>query len=157
MGLEPSAPLADSLVRAFGAASSRVELCPGVDDALHALHDRGVRLGIICDVGFTPSSVLRALLDRSGLLTVFTGWSFSDEVGCYKPSQAIFRHALGYLDVAPERAAHIGDLRRTDIAGARAMGMTSVRYTAVHDDPDDGPEADHLLSSYAALLPLLGF
>ena len=68
----------------------------------------------------------------TALLGYFDHWSFSDEVGWYKPAPEIFRHALdGLGGVAPERAAHVGDLRRTDVAGARAMGMTAVRYRGV--------------------------
>ena len=50
----------------------------------------------------------------------------------------------------------MGDLRRTDVAGARALGMTSVRIRARHDDVTDLPEADHVVQSHAELLALLG-
>lgn len=136
-------------------------LNPGVIDTLVALHDAGVRIGIICDVGLTPSPVLRRYLDLQGALEHFDHWSFSDEVGVYKPDAKIFRHALdGLGGVAPGRAAHIGDLRRTDVFGARSMGMTAVRYAGVHDDPamPDAPiiEADHVITDHAELLGVLG-
>ena len=130
--------------------------CPGVIDVIGRLADAGVRLGIICDVGFTPSTALRALLDGFGVLDAFTGWSFSDEVGWYKPSPVIFDHARAYLGADAAKIAHIGDLRRTDIAGARAQGWTSVRYRGVHDDPTDGPEGDHIVDDYSTLLATLG-
>ena len=60
---------------------------------------RGVRLGIICDVGLTPSTVLRGWLDDHGVLELFDHWSFSDEVGWYKPAPQIFEHALAGLGV----------------------------------------------------------
>jgi putative hydrolase of the HAD superfamily len=126
-------------------------LCEGVDEVLDDLHARGVRLGIVCDVGFTPSPVLRRILERFDLLRYFRGWSFSDEVGRYKPAPEIFWHALGYLGVPANEAAHVGDLRRTDVAGARAMGMTAIRYRGAHDDAGDGPEANHVLDHHAAL------
>ena len=69
----------------------------GIDVALEELRRRGVRLGIICDVGFTPSTGLRRMLEGFGLLEHFSGWSFSDDVGWYKPAPEIFEHALGYL------------------------------------------------------------
>lgn len=126
---------------------------------LEALRDRGLRLGIICDVGLQPASVLRIHLERHGLLAMFDHWSFSDEVGVYKPDAAIFEHALAGLGgVAPARAAHVGDLRRTDIAGARGMGMTAVRYRGRKDDPDfpGAPEGDHVIDDHTALLATLG-
>ncbi|HEX2849904.1 MAG TPA: HAD hydrolase-like protein, partial [Acidimicrobiales bacterium] len=63
----------------------------------------------------------------------------------------------GLGGVVPERAAHIGDLRRTDVAGALGMGMLSLRYTGVFDDADfDGPDAHHVLASHADLPAILG-
>lgn len=139
----------------------RPPLNPGVLDVLGALHGAGVRIGIVCDVGLTPSPVLRKYLELDGALGFFDHWSFSDEVGVYKPDAKIFRHALeGLGGVAPEHAAHIGDLRRTDIFGAQSMGMTAVRYTGVHDDPamPDAPviEADHVIAAHAELPEVLG-
>lgn len=153
---ELSAELIDHFVNA--GQNVDFKLCDGIEDALRALKDAGLKVGIICDVGFTPSTHLREHLERRGLLKYFDGWSFSDEVGAYKPDQVIFDHALGTLgDPDPSRVAHIGDLRRTDIAGALAMGMTAIRYTGVFDDPpENGPDATHTLGSYAELPELLG-
>jgi putative hydrolase of the HAD superfamily len=148
------------LVDAFVGAHrhTRFELTIGIADALAALHDAGVRIGIVCDVGITPSPALRGVLERAGVLHLFDHWSFSDEVGVYKPDPTIFRHALeGLGGIDPARAAHVGDLRRTDVAGARAVGMTTVRYAGVYDDPaEDEPEADHVIADHADLLPALG-
>lgn len=130
-------------------------LCDGVDVALEDLRRRGVRLGIVCDVGFTPSTGLRRMLAGFGLLDYFDGWSFSDDVGWYKPAREIFEHALGYLGATPETTVHVGDLRRTDVAGARGMGMTSVRYRGANDDDSPGPEGDHVLDDHGALMNAL--
>ena len=57
----------------------------------------------------------------------------------------------------PTRAAHVGDRRRTDVAGARALGMVSVRYAGWSDDPpENGPEADHVLTDHRDLCAALG-
>ena len=148
----------DDVVEAFVSAgdSAATTLTPGIAETLRTLVDAGVQVGIICDVGLTPSVTLRRALDHHGLLAHFVHWSFSDDVGVYKPDAAIFRHALeGLGGVAPERTAHVGDLRRTDVAGARAMGMTAVRYTGVADDPTEGPEGHHVLTDHADLPGLL--
>ena len=93
-------------------------------------------------MGITPSRTLRPFLDGHGLLGYFDHWSFSDEVGVFKPDPVIFEHAMSGLGVDdPADLAHVGDLRRTDIAGANAMGITSVRYAGVFDDP--GVDLDH--------------
>lgn len=149
-----------SLIESFQSSgeSAELHLTEGIADCLHTLKDAGIVLGIVCDVGFTPSAILRSHLQRHGVLELFDHWSFSDEVGCYKPSSVIFSHALeGLGDPDPERTAHVGDIRRTDIAGARSMGMVSVRYTGVSDDetqPD--PEGHHVIAHHSELPAILG-
>ena len=134
-----------------------LELAPGIDTTLEELGARGVRLGIVCDVGFSGGEMLRELLDREGLLRHFDGWSFSDETGHYKPAPQAFEAALAALDARPGDALHIGDLRRTDVAGAAALGMKTVRYRGMHDDADEvgGVEADFVIDSHHQLLDVL--
>lgn len=152
LGAEEAA--AELVVEAFLEAGRGVglELAPDIRPALEALGERGMRLGIVCDVGFTRGALLRELLEREGLLAHFGGWAFSDEVGHYKPSSQIFEAALGVLGTGPEAAMHVGDLRRTDIAGAAALGMRTARYRGMHDDAVAGVEADVILDSHAELL-----
>jgi putative hydrolase of the HAD superfamily len=136
--------------------SAELEPAPEVEACLISLRERGVRLGIVCDVGFTGGELLRELLAERGLLEHFEGWGFSDEVGHYKPSPQIFAAALEALGAGPEQAMHVGDLRRTDIAGATALGMRTVRYRGLHDDPTvDAPEAEFVIESHRELPGLL--
>jgi FMN phosphatase YigB (HAD superfamily) len=139
------------------ARSAPVELSANIRPSLEALGARGIRLGIVCDVGFSGGEVLRELLDREGLLTYFSGWAFSDEVGHYKPAPQIFEAALAALGAEPAVSMHVGDLRRTDIAGASALGMGTVRYRALHDDPgvDGAIEADFVVDSHRELLDVV--
>jgi len=134
-----------------------LELSPQIAATLAALEERGVRIGIVCDVGFTGGELLRGFLEREEVLGHFSGWAFSDEVGHYKPAAPIFEAALASLDATPGEAMHVGDLRRTDIAGAAALGMRTARYRALHDDPgaDGEPEAEFVLDSHAELPGLL--
>jgi putative hydrolase of the HAD superfamily len=159
LGFEVPLYVRQGLVEAFTEAGrdATLHLTEGVGECLTELKGAGLRLGIICDVGMTPSTQLRDHLERHGLLGLFDHWSFSDEVGHYKPSPVIFEHALAGLGgVAPERAAHVGDIRRTDVAGARAMGMIAVRYTGISDDETQPePEGHHVVASYAELPALL--
>jgi HAD superfamily hydrolase (TIGR01549 family) len=159
LGFEVPTPVAKALVREFAEVGHRAELhlTDGMEDCLRALHAGGVKLGIICDVGMTASPILRAHLEKHGVLELFSHWSFSDEVGHYKPSPVIFEHALeGLGGVAAGRALHIGDIRRTDVAGAQAMGMTAVRYTGISDDQtQETPEGDHVIAHHAELVPIV--
>jgi FMN phosphatase YigB (HAD superfamily) len=135
-----------------------LQLAPGIEGCLRALKETGIRLGIVCDVGMTPSPILRERLDRFGILGSFDHWSFSDETGCFKPFAPAFEHALhGLGDVEPARAAHVGDGRRTDVAGAQALGMIAIRYRHFHDAPEDsGPEGDHVVDDHAQVPAVLG-
>jgi FMN phosphatase YigB (HAD superfamily) len=160
-GLKPGLrrPLYDAFAGASDAEEAELVLIEGVAEALGALRDLSIPLAIVCDVGFTASPVLRRHLERHGLLACFDHWAFSDEVGVYKPDRRLFEHALAGLgSPEPSRCAHVGDRRRTDMAGAAALGMRAVRLTTVFDDddPDQGPSGDVVLSSYRELLPALG-
>jgi FMN phosphatase YigB (HAD superfamily) len=54
--------------------------------------------------------------------------------------------------VPPRHIAHVGDRRRTDVAGAQALGMTAVRYTGVFDDASmEGIEAELVVDRLATL------
>lgn len=163
LGVDADRPLLDAMLAVITdpPMDTRPPLNAGVIEVLTALRDADVRIGIVCDVGLTPSPVLRRYLEIQGALEFFDHWSFSDEVGVYKPDAKIFRHALeGLGGIAPERAAHVGDLRRTDVFGAQSMGMTSVRYTGVQNDPvmPDAPviEADHVIDDHTDLPGVLG-
>lgn len=159
LGIEAGPTLQDSLVGAFSLAGSHtpLELAPGVVNALRTLRAAGLRLGIVCDVGLTPSPVLRAHLFKRGLLDQFDHWSFSDEVGFYKPAIEPFRDACAGLGVEPYEAAHVGDQRGTDVVGALAAGLFAVRYTGLFDDVDDKlPSGDRVVSHHDDLAAALG-
>jgi putative hydrolase of the HAD superfamily len=160
LGFDVPADVRTQLIDSFGRAGEEAELhlTDGIEDTLLALKDAGIRLGIICDVGMTGSAILREHLIRHQILPLFDHWSFSDEVGAYKPSPVIFEHALeGLGGPVPERVAHVGDIRRTDVAGAKAMGMIAVRYIGVSDDQSQPePEGDHVITKHAELLDVLG-
>lgn len=134
-------------------------LAPQIEPVLRSLRANGMRLGIVCDVGLSPSIVLRRHLDRHGILGLFDHFSFSDEVGSYKPAPEIFEHALEGLGSVPSSAVHVGDLARTDVGGARGLGMTAVRYTGIEDDPDainSDAVAHHVIANHLELLTILG-
>jgi putative hydrolase of the HAD superfamily len=137
--------------------TAELEVAPGLEACLRALRAAGVRLGIVCDVGLTASPTLRGRLGRLGVLDAFDAWSFSDETGVFKPAPEAFHAALDPLGVDPRDAAHIGDNERTDIAGANALGMVSVRYqgllrvTGLLDGLGFDGLADHVVDDLSEL------
>lgn len=136
----------------------RLPAVDGAREALDRFRAAGVRLGIVSNLGYGPGRAIRRYLDDGGLLEFFEpeAIAFSDEVGFLKPDERIFAAALDALGVPPERAAHVGDLRSTDVAGARALGMFAVRFAGVYDDDTDGPEADAVVRAYVELPEALG-
>lgn len=157
LGVEGAAKEAVGEAFLGAARETEIGLAPDIDHALDALRGRGIRIGIVCDVGFSGGETLRGVLEKKGLLEYFSGWAFSDEVGHYKPSPRIFEAALEALGARPEEAMHVGDLRRTDIAGAAALGMRTARYRGLYDDRDAdlGPEAEIIIDSHRELPGLL--
>ncbi|MCA9505090.1 MAG: AAA family ATPase [Spirochaetaceae bacterium] len=158
IGLAGVEPARTRLIRRFEEASHTGEVVAlaGARALLAALSAEGTPCVLVCDTGLTPGRVVRRLLDHNGLLEHLRVQAFSDEVGAPKPDPRPFLAALAPLGVEPRDVVHVGDLRRTDVAGARALGMTSVRLRARHDDEGDGPEAHYVVGSHAELAALLG-
>jgi FMN phosphatase YigB (HAD superfamily) len=127
----------------------------GAQELLRGLRAAGIRRGLICDTGLTPGSVVRKLLDRAGLLDELEVLVFSDEAGVPKPHPRVFQRALEGLNASAGEALHVGDLRRTDVAGARGVGMATARIRGHHDDMSEHPEADRVVDSHAELQALL--
>lgn len=150
---------AESLCRAFeeAAEAGSPTALDGAPDTLRTLRETGVRTALVCDTGFTPGRVVRGFLERNDLAEHLEFCAFSNEVGVPKPHERMFRTALEALETEPRDAVHVGDLRRTDIAGANALGMGSVRIADVNDDPpaEGMPEADVVVGSHAELLGAL--
>jgi putative hydrolase of the HAD superfamily len=107
------------------------------------------RLGIISDTGLSSGRTLRRLLERDGIDAYFTCLSFSDETGVSKPHPDAFRRTLKCLGAQPAETIHIGDLTRTDIAGAKAVGMRAVRFSGSNDDPDRSIAPDAAVGTFA--------
>lgn len=158
LGAQDHGAAFELLVATFENAShsSRVVPVEGAVETVAALARAGVPQALICDTGLTPGRVVREHLARLGMLGGLRAQLFSDEVGVPKPAPRIFRAALGALGVGAAGAVHVGDLRRTDVAGARGVGMTSVRLRAAFDDACALPEADEVAASHAELRALLG-
>ena len=80
-------------------------------------------LALISDTAWTPGRRLREILDEYEILDCFRTLIFSGEVGRTKPHPELFQRALAELQLQPHECLHVGDLQRTDVAGAKAVGM----------------------------------
>ena len=113
-------------------------------------------LAIISDTGLTPGRVLRQMLEKDNMARYFTHFTFSDETGYSKPHRQAFHLTLSALNVRPQQAVHIGDLLRTDIAGAKQAGMRAVQYVGVNRDQTEiAFRPDAVIESHTELAGLL--
>ena len=95
---------------------------------------------------------LRAL----GIEHRLAGIVISGEVGVAKPDPAAFAIALDALGIGPEGVWHVGDNPETDVAGARAAGLTSVWLNRTGRLPSERePAADIEIRSLSELTPWL--
>ena len=152
----------DESIRALTNTFEEASLEIGVDavegsvETLLELRANSIRIGLVCDTGLTPGRVVRQMLEENGLADHIEVMCFSDEVGVPKPGAEIFEKALAGLGVNPPEAIHVGDLRRTDIQGARNIGMHAARFRGVHDDRSDIADAPIVLDRHEQLLEAIG-
>jgi putative hydrolase of the HAD superfamily len=131
-----------------------VRLVDGAAETLEAIKSSGRATALVCDTGFTPGRVVRRLLEAHRVAGFLDYMAFSNEVGVPKPNRKMFDTALNAIGGGT--AVHIGDLRRTDIAGARGAGMGAVRFRGVWDDTaPEYPEGDVVLDDMRDLPALL--
>jgi HAD superfamily hydrolase (TIGR01549 family) len=131
------------------------EPMPGAVYTLPQLAER-YHLAVICDTGYSPGSVLRRLLQRDGLLCYFEYLFFSNEHGMSKPDVCVFGHTLAELGVPAPEAAHVGDIQRTDIAGAQAAGMSAVHFVGANNSDVERSTGDLLVRHFEDLPSALG-
>ncbi len=131
-----------------------LEPLPGVLETVPALASAGYRLGLISDTSLPPGRILKRLLAGDGLLAHFEALTFSDETGYTKPDPRMFEQTLAPLGAGPAEAAHVGDTPRTDIAGAKDLGMVAIRCAGAVDHPEP-PEADFVIRDHRELSAIL--
>ncbi|KUG03255.1 2-haloalkanoic acid dehalogenase-related [hydrocarbon metagenome] len=143
----------DELYQAY--TSKLLEIPPdmndGVAETLPLLAEKH-RLAVICNTGVTPGVILRQLMKKDKIFDYFQFLVFSDEVAWAKPNAAIFKYTLENIQMTSQQAAHIGDNEHTDVAGAKAAGMTTVWLAP--DKTYTVPEADYHVQSVRELLNL---
>jgi putative hydrolase of the HAD superfamily len=116
---------------------------------LAELHEQGYLLGILSNL----RRDMDILCQRLGLAPYLDFSISSAEVGAEKPHPAIFQAALSRLSVQASEAVHVGDQHRSDVMGARAVGIHPVLIDRgdYQSDADDCPR----LSSLTELPSLL--
>jgi putative hydrolase of the HAD superfamily len=151
--LECASLLADALAIGVSGADVLPSLTDAIsflayDDARPAL-DRlaadGVKLAVVANWDISLSDVLV----RLGLAEPFAAIVTAAAVGAAKPDPRPFQIALERLGADAAHCVHVGDDPVTDVAGARAAGLSAVLL----DRSGRAPEA---ITGLAELVELLG-
>jgi putative hydrolase of the HAD superfamily len=107
------------------------------------------RLGVVTNGG---PSMQREKLDALGLGDAFETVVHAGYDTAPKPDPEPFERALGALGVDPERAVHVGNSHRSDVAGGRAAGVRAAWLPdAAASSVDTDPEPTYTLASMADL------
>ncbi len=144
-GFLGAAGLGGELVAALDAAIAPAGWEPAIRTSLEALPELAAT-GLTLAVVSTSDGTVEARLAAAAVAQVGPGPGVrlaaaidSAVVGIEKPDPRIFELAMAVCGVRPEAAVHVGDSRRTDVAGALAAGIRPL-----HLDPFDlCPDRSH--------------
>ncbi|MFB7800397.1 HAD family hydrolase [Isoptericola sp. NPDC056134] len=146
--------LAPALASVHGAAVLAAARCYGDAPALlAALSDRQVPVGIVTNGAVSQRDlVTAAAIDVPPHQVVV-----SAEHGRAKPDPALFDIACAALRVDRTRLWHVGDSLSTDVAGARAAGVSAVWIDRRgRSAAPDGPTPDLTISTLDELVERIG-
>ncbi|WP_307717925.1 HAD family hydrolase [Streptomyces sp. V4I23] len=106
---------------------------PDAAEVLRGLRERGVRVGVVSNIGWDLRPVFRA----HGLDALVDAYTLSYEHGVQKPDARLFRAACEALGRDPHDALMVGDHPQAD-GGAAALGcaVRFVDHLPVDERPD---------------------
>jgi len=129
------------------AYSNSIAVEPDVLATLKTLKGDGYRMGLVSNLTLR-ADLMRADLQRWGLIDQLDATVFSSEVGVRKPDPRIFKEALKRVGAEPAETVFVGDRLYDDVSGAQAVGMRGVltRQFRQEEDPAFQPDAviEHL-------------
>lgn len=125
-GMEFAEPMAE-LEMVFWKASATTRPMPGARAALADLHRSGLAVAVVSNSLF-GHDVIRYELGKHGLAEYLAFVMVSAEYAVRKPNVLLFDTAAARLGVEPADIWFVGDRLDTDMAGARAAGMTAVQF-----------------------------
>ena len=132
----------DCLERAF--AMHEVGTVPApYAQALHRLRETH-RLGVVSNI-FCKSGLYLLEFDRADVLGLFDVVVFSSDHGHIKPSAYIFETALKAFSADRSKVVFVGDSLKRDVAGAGAVGLSTVWINAMNAAPEPGSPGPDLV------------
>lgn len=139
LGTRFDAPFAD-LEMGFWKASMRTQPMPGARAALERFQTAKIPVGVVSNTSFSEP-VIRYELERHGLAEHMAFVIVSSAYSVRKPSEFLFELAAARLGVQAQDIWFLGDRLDTDVAGAKASGMTAV-WLNPSGKPDPSQSAD---------------
>lgn len=120
-------------------AASPGAVMPGAAEMLRDLRRRGIRTGVISNIGWSGGALsarLRRLLPEHDFEFVVA----SSEYGLRKPHPMLFELALSKAGLDASRVWYCGDSIRADVRGAQSAGIFPVFYDC--ETVEKGPWAE---------------
>jgi putative hydrolase of the HAD superfamily len=151
------APESSGLARRLGDAMTQakeqgVRPFEGAVEALHALRERGHRLGLLTN---GCSEFQRRKLRRFDLEKLFEIVLVEGELGFGKPDERVFQRALSHFGRPVNEVCMVGDNLQADVAGAQRVGIRAVWHDANAlgaVPPDSGVVPEQVVTRVAALV-----
>lgn len=153
LGLEPEPGVRDRFYEeqtalALELASMRAE----APEALRALRDAGLHVGVVSNI---DDDQFGPLWDRVGLAALVDATTTSEEARSCKPFPEIYRYALRKAgDVPAHETLFVGDSIPHDVAGANALGMTSVLVSSRPPEAGSKATPHHVIDDLRALIEI---
>lgn len=128
----------------------KVEIIPGVAEALKVLHPRFVCC-VASNAGVSDAELMGQALARVDIRQYFHQLYTSKELGAPKPEPGFFTAILERIKATPEECIMVGNDYKKDISGAKAMGLHTI-FLTVETDHASLPAADLLINSMQDLV-----
>jgi putative hydrolase of the HAD superfamily len=127
---------------------------PGVREALEQFHRLDLPVAVVSNTSFSER-VIRYELGKQGLADHLAFVMMSAEYSVRKPKRLIFETAAAGLGIAPKDTWFVGDRLDTDVAGAKAAGMTAVWFHPQQLDDPSTQAVDVVVSHWDDLARLI--
>ena len=130
----------------FWQASVQTRSMPGAKEALDRFHRCGLPLAVVSNTSF-GEHVIRYELAKYGLTDHLAFVLVSSDYAVRKPNVLLFETAAARLNVPAADIWFVGDRLDTDVAGAKAAGMTAVWFNA-NDRSEPSSDVDLTVTSW---------
>jgi putative hydrolase of the HAD superfamily len=148
----PGDVLAAGVAEAFAESRwERMDLFPGVREALTRLRERGIPLALVTNGDRRQQ---RRKIERYDLARFFDIVVIEGEFGVGKPDEAVYRHVLGTLAVPAIAAWMVGDHLDWDVAAPQRLGLRAAWIDAEGRGLPEGSAVrpDRVLRAFTELL-----